>query len=67
MKPDRPIHKINPGTRKGWRIVAQTWCLVDPYRKGVMVEGWRGTPKATCKTCLRLEREAGLAASKTDK
>jgi hypothetical protein len=48
-----PIHKLRPF---GQSAVAYTWCLVDPYRKGVMLEIPDRQP-ATCKTCLREEKK----------
>lgn len=56
---NRPIHKLQ--SRKGY--VVYTWCLVDPFRKGVCTEGINsGVLKATCKACLREEKKASERA-----
>ena len=49
-----PIHKLRP---RGKSVVAYTWCLVDPYRRGVRIE-IQGRQLATCKACLREEKKS---------
>ncbi len=52
---ERPIHKFEP--RKG-TFALFTYCGVDGFRKGVRSEDAYGTPKATCKACIKLEAKS---------
>ncbi len=55
----RPIHVLRPHV--AGRVVATTFCYVDPYRRGIKVFGIHTKDLPTCRACLNA-REAEIDA-----
>lgn len=54
----RPIHEIRPTPHTHTGLVAFTWCLVDPYRKGVQTNIVPGNVP-NCVACAKAKAVKG--------